>query len=109
MNAAPKLICPICEEMAAPNMLHMHPGLTLDKRAFVHLTAGSTFCGQMTPDEMRSFAHQMLLTAEAAESDAMVYRLMREKIQVDHNTALNLISDLRNYRDETWRPDHKGE
>jgi hypothetical protein len=45
---------------------------------------------------------RLLECAEAAETDAIVLKLLTEKIGIDREPALRIIADLRNYRDQPY-------
>jgi hypothetical protein len=53
---------------------------------------------QMTPEETRTHALWLLETAEAAESDAAVFRALRQDLDLDPPTAMSFIASLRQHR-----------
>lgn len=88
--------CPSCNADASEDFICLHSGVT-QERGFVHL-AWSGNRAQFTPDEARTHAMRLLEAAEAAESDYMVLRLLRDRIGLDLPRAVQVIGDLRNFR-----------
>jgi hypothetical protein len=62
-------------------------------------TAGDILLGQMTPDEIRQLALQYLGTAEAAETDGILFRLLKEKFGLPLEAIGAFISDMRDERE----------
>ena len=54
--------------------------------------------GQMSPDEMRRFAMHCFVTAEAAETDAMILKFMTEEVGIDLPEFGKMLGELREYR-----------
>jgi hypothetical protein len=95
--------CPSCEADAGEDFVIMHNGLNAQGNGFVHLAHGREMRIQFTPQECREHALRLLEAAEAAESDAIVYRLLRDKMALDMPRALSVIADLRNFRDDRYK------
>ena len=73
-------------------------------RGFVTIRArasdGSFMAGQLDPDELRSLALNFLEVAEAADQDAMVFRVMTRNVGVPPSVAAHLVRDMRTAREE---------
>ena len=71
-------------------------------RGFVTVRAlaedGSIMAGQLDPAEVRQMALQFLEVAEAAEQDALIFKVMTEKVGVEAMVVAGLIMDLRKAR-----------
>lgn len=71
-------------------------------RGFVTLTAtsvlGPGLAGQLDPGEVRKLALQLLSVAEAAEQDAMIFRVMTGKVGAPADAVAQLVRDLREER-----------
>lgn len=98
----PRPMCPQCDADPSDAAIGMHSGVNNDHRGFVHLSWGQQRA-QMNPDELRTFALELLTCAEAAESDSMVLRLLVDKVGLDRTKAVQVISDLRNFRDSNYK------
>ena len=76
-------------------------GVNKNGEGFVTVTAhsvgGTNLRGQMTADEAREMALHWLAAAEAADSDAIVFRLLA-KVGLDGNAIGSFIIDMRNER-----------
>jgi hypothetical protein len=55
--------------------------------------------GQLTPDEAREHAHLILEAADAAESDAFIFKFVTEKIQIPEQAA-QILLEFRKFRDQ---------
>ena len=64
-----------------------------------HAASGIILVGQLPPKEVRTMALQWLESAEAAEQDAAVLRVVR-KLDLPDNLAGAVIIELRSSRDE---------
>lgn len=71
-------------------------------RGFVTVRAlaedGSFMAGQLGPDEVRQMAMQFLEAAEAAEQDAVVFRVLTDKVGVPVNIVAQVVMDMRKAR-----------
>lgn len=94
-----KPFCPSCSD-AGDDFILLHNGLNSEGKGFIHLAWGRELRIQFTPAEARQHALRLLEVAEAAESDAIVYRLLREEIGLDMQKATGVIGHLRQFRDE---------
>ncbi len=97
-----KLICPSCNADSSDDFITMHSGVNQQHEGFIHLAWGKDLRIQFTPAEVRTHALRLLEAAEAAEGDAMVLRLLTDKVGLERTRALNVIADLRNYRDDKY-------
>ncbi len=59
---------------------------------------GQSIEGQLPPDEVRRMALGWLEAADAAISDAAVFRLLKERVGVPDDLAVVFVADLRNFR-----------
>ena len=59
---------------------------------------GRMLLGQMPPDMIRKIALDYLGAAEAAETDAIVFRLLRDKFNLDLPIVGAFVADMRNER-----------
>jgi hypothetical protein len=71
---------------------------TRDLRPVVTLRWGGE-SGQMTPHEARTHAHVILAAADAAESDAVICRFMREKLDATEEAMAAILVFFREFRD----------
>ena len=55
---------------------------------------------QMSPKELRDLALRFLEAAEAAETDAIIYRLLQNKFKLDIPAVAMFISEIRDLREE---------
>ncbi len=55
--------------------------------------------GQLPPDTLRELAMNFLACAEASETDAIVYRLLRDKFGLDISTVGYFVADMREMRE----------
>ncbi len=70
-----------------------------DFRPFVQLKWGENSC-QMTPNESRQHAYNILLAAEAAESDSAMVNFLKEKVGLDEKSNIAaILSDFRRFRE----------
>lgn len=101
--------CPQCDADASNDSIIMHSGVNEKREGFIHLASGTGLRAQLTPAETRTHALRLLECAEAAESDAMVLRLLVDKVGTTQNQALQIVAELRNFRDERYvkKPDAK--
>ena len=95
--------CPTCEGEADENSITMHSELNQDGNGFVHLAHGREMRVQFTPQECRAHALRLLEAAEAAESDAAVFRLLEDRMEVSFEQRVAFVADLRNFRDDHYK------
>ncbi len=73
-----------------------------DFRGFVTVRAvaedGSIMAGQLDPDELRAMALTFLSAAEAAEQDAMVFRVLVASVGAPAEVAARVVMDMRKER-----------
>lgn len=81
----------------------MESGISVfDRQPFVALYWGDERC-QMSPAEVRAHALRLLETAEAAESDALLYRVLdRLGLTEDERHWPIFIMEMRRGRAEGW-------
>ena len=60
--------------------------------------SGDIMLGQLTPDEVRKLALDYLGVAEAAETDAIVFRLLKDKFGLPLEVIGAFINDMRDER-----------
>jgi hypothetical protein len=73
-----------------------------DRTAYVQIRGA---VGQMTPDEARDLALNLLQAAEAAQTDALILRFVRDALDGDERAAAVLLGELRQMRGEAQRQD----
>jgi hypothetical protein len=73
-----------------------------DFRGFVTVRAiaedGSIMAGQLDPDEVRAMALNFLSVAEAADQDALVFRVMVKNVGASAEVAARVVQDMRKER-----------
>ncbi len=73
-----------------------------DFRGFVTVRAvaedGSIMAGQLEPDEVRQMALSFLSVAEAADQDALIFRVMTKNIGAPAEVVAGLVMDMRKER-----------
>lgn len=89
--------CPECAVRHDHDAIYFHSGITTDLKPFVHLAWGEER-GQTTPDELRAHARDLMAAAEAAESDSMVLRFLRDRVALDVEHLSLVLVDMRRYR-----------
>jgi hypothetical protein len=67
-------------------------------KPFVRLSWGDEAC-QMTPDEARKHAYDILDAANAAESDSLVFRFFVERVKLPAENAILLFREFRTLRE----------
>ena len=71
------------------------------QKPFVAVTVQSKeFFVQMSPDDARALAHNLLECAEAADSDAFLMSFMKRKIGIDQKSLAGILLQFRNWRDK---------
>lgn len=73
-----------------------------DRTAYVQIRGA---VGQMTPAEARDLALNLLQAAEAAETDSLILRFVRDALNGDERHAAVLLNELRQMRGEAPRKD----
>jgi hypothetical protein len=86
--------------------IHIESGVSaFDNQPFCQVTCrskeGHLLSGQLDPMTCRALALQWLEVAEAADHDAAVMHLLREKAGLDDEAAALFIAELRNFRSES--------
>ncbi len=56
--------------------------------------------GELTPDEARAFAMNVLCAAEAAHSDAFLVKFAKDKLKAERFQQAGLLQEFRKYREE---------
>jgi hypothetical protein len=83
--------------------IDVHSGVNEKGEAFVTIvitTEDKKFLmGQVNPKELREIALQFLEAAEAAETDSIVYRLLRDKFGLDIEVVAGFVADMRDLRE----------
>lgn len=86
------------------NTIHMQSGVSaFTGEPFIALQWGEQR-GQLTVAEAREHAFAILETCEAAESDAFLYKFMREKVNATEERAAMMLVAFREYRDGAQPP-----
>lgn len=97
---------------AALTELRALSGVTEDGRGFVTVTAVTTAgmaLGQLSPAEVRSLAFDLLEAAEAAVSDAAIYRsCLASDLDNPGEVAATIIAAVRRHREEDQDEDADG-
>lgn len=75
---------------------------------FVHIRLDGRLIGQVDPETARRIGLDALAVAEAAESDALIVRLLTETVGLDEQAALSFLVAMRDAR-STGPPDEQGE
>ena len=55
---------------------------------------------QMSPEEARSLALNLLSCADAAESDGFVVEFLRDKVRIDERASAGILNDFREWREK---------
>ena len=79
-------------------------GVNEEGKGFVTISAVSEgkgmFVGQLPPDIVRGLGQQCFEVAEAAEVDAIIFGLLKNKFGLDEPSIAAFITDLRNARED---------
>ena len=70
------------------------------RKGLVGLTVGDRKPIYMSPEEARSVAADLLQTATAAETDEVLMRWLRERLNIEDEQGAQVLQDLRKMRDE---------
>lgn len=83
--------------------IDVNSGVNEDGVGFIHIiitTEDKKFLmGQVTPKELRDIALQFLEAAEAAETDAIIYRMLQNQFHLDLPAIGMFISQIREMRE----------
>ena len=88
--------------------LHVSSGVNEEGVPFVHIFARSgkeIFMGQQTPQEIRGIAMQWIEAAEAAMQDAIVFKMLRDDLEMPLSTIGGFIQRMREMRDKIEEDD----
>ncbi len=73
------------------------------QKPFVMVAVGEQgFMAQMSPDEARDLAMNLLQCAEAAENDAFLVTFLRKRVKANDQAIASILQDFRE-----WRLDHE--
>lgn len=79
-------------------------GVNTEGKGFVTISATSEgkgmFVGQLPPNEVRNLGLQCFAVAEAAEVDAIIFGLLKNKFGLDDALIAAFIMDIRSAREE---------
>jgi hypothetical protein len=89
----------------APVLWHQS-GINSKGEPFVQLILGEKIIAQVDPTEAREHAMAMIECAEAAETDAFIFRWVIEHVGADPGNAAGLLVDLRKFRAEVTGKHH---
>jgi len=70
------------------------------RKGLVGLTVGDRKAVYLTPEEARSVAADLLQTATAAETDEVLMRWLKERLEMDDERAVLVLRDLRVMREQ---------
>ena len=69
------------------------------QKPFVMVTVGEQdFMAQMSPDEARDLALNLLMCADAAENDAFLITFLRKRVKADDRAIAGLLAEYRKFR-----------
>lgn len=72
----------------------------MTKQAFVEFSdQAAQYKLQISPNEARKLAYDILTAAEAADQDAFMIDFFKEKIECDDQTAYQVVGDFRRWKD----------
>jgi hypothetical protein len=75
-------------------------GVNSKGEPFVQLVLGGRIIGQFASSEARQFGMNMIESAEASETDALLLRYLTKRLDLDLNRAGQALIDFRMYRTE---------
>lgn len=71
------------------------------QKPFVMVTVGEQdFMAQMSPDEARDLAMNLLQCAEASENDAFLVTFLRKRVGADDRAIAGVLQEYRQWREE---------
>ena len=71
------------------------------QKPFVMVTVGAKdFTTQMSPAEARDLALNLLMCADASESDAFLITFLRKRVGADDKAIAGVLQDFRQWREE---------
>lgn len=85
------------EKPHPPPEILLENGTNIKGDPFVTISWGK-LSGAMSPDETRTLAHHMLAAAEAAETDAHLFRFFVHRMELDLPTFGQMLMNFREYR-----------
>ena len=85
---------------AEQSVIWHQSGINLNGEPFVQLLKNDQIIGQMTPEEARQHAHQVLEAAEASEQDAFLFNFARDEMKLEDMDAMRIIVGIRHHRAE---------
>ncbi len=86
------------------NVIHIESIVSgADGRPYVTLEWG-TQSGQLTPNEARMHAMSLMEATDAAESDALIVKFLREKVGASDSAVVGVLSEFREYRTQNAQP-----
>lgn len=68
------------------------------------LIEAADFMTQMSPEEARSLAFNLLACADAAESDGFLVTFLRERVGAKDNQVASILVDFREWREKQREP-----
>lgn len=69
------------------------------QKPFVMVTVGEQdFMAQMSPDEARSLAMNLLQCAEASENDAFLVTFLRKRVKANDQAIASILEEYRKFR-----------
>jgi len=80
------------------DILWHQSGVNREGAPFVQLIRGMAVIAQMSVAEARDHARAMIEAAEAAETDAFIYKWVMEHVGAGEQQAAGLLQDFRRYR-----------
>jgi hypothetical protein len=91
--------CPTCDADAAQGRFSIHSLCNHELEGFVHVASGSHLRVQLDVGQAKELGLRLLEAAEAAESDAAMYRLLVRKVGLKLDAAGRMVAELRNERE----------
>lgn len=85
--------------MSEERVLWHQSGVNKNGEPFVQLLMNDEPICQLTPEEARDHAKNVLEATEASEQDAFMFSFMQEKVGLDVNRAMQVIVDFRKWRE----------
>jgi hypothetical protein len=95
-----KLRCQTCDADASDGRFSIHSLVNHELRGFVHVANGAHLRAQLDVGQAKELGIRLLEAAEAAESDAGLFRLLTKKIGLDFQKAGIMVAELRHEREQ---------